>query len=78
MAVTREKFATHIDAELLKAVRERADIEGRKIQSIVEDALRRHLAEPQPATPLRARPHVMRAFQESTERFPGLYDRLSK
>ncbi len=78
MAVIRKKFATQIDAELLKAVRERADREGRKIQSIVEDALRRHLAEPQPATTLRARPQVMSAFQESTERFPGLYARLSK
>ena len=78
MAVIRKKFATQIDAELLKAVRERADREGRKIQSIVEDALRRHLAEPQPTTTLRARPQVMSAFQESTERFPGLYERLSK
>jgi hypothetical protein len=78
MPATREKFATQIDAELLKAVRERAEIEGRKIQSIVEEALRRHLADPQPTATLRARPHVMRAFEESTERFSGLYDRLSK
>jgi len=78
MPVTREKFATQIDAELVKAVRERADIEGRKIQSIVEEALRRHLAEPQPTPAFRARPHVMRAFEESAAQFSGLYDRLAK
>jgi hypothetical protein len=78
MAVSREKFATQIDAELLKAVRERAEAEGRKIQSIVEDALRRHLTEPQAVSALKARAHVMSAFEESAERFGGLYDRLSK
>jgi hypothetical protein len=77
MSVTREKFATQIDARLLKAVRERADLEGRKIQSIVEEALRRHLLEPS-ASGTRARSHVRRAFEESTQRFGGLYDRLSK
>ena len=40
----REKFATHVDAELLSAVRALAKTEGRRIQAVVEDALGAHLA----------------------------------
>ena len=78
MSVTREKFATQIDAQLLKAVRDLAEIEGRKIQSIVEEALRRHLTEPKVRLGVAARAHVQRAFEESVERYSGLYDRLAK
>lgn len=78
MSVMREKFATQIDAQLLKAVRDLAEIEGRKIQSIVEEALRRHLTEPKVRHGVAARAHVQRAFEESVERYSGLYDRLAK
>lgn len=78
MAIVREKFATQIDAKLLKAVRDLAETEGRKIQTIVEDALRRHLTDPDISRRVMARAHVRRAYDESVERYAGLYDRLAK
>ncbi len=72
---TREKFATQVDADLLKSVRELARSEGRHIQAVVEDALREHLASRQGPG---VRPHVMAAYLKSTERYPGLYKKLAE
>jgi hypothetical protein len=68
----KEKFATQIDAELLRSIRDLADRDGTKIQSIVEAALREHL---------RTQSHakdVMSAYQESLMRYSGLYSELAK
>ena len=75
MSVVREKFATQVDATLLKSVRELAKAEGRQIQAIVEDALRQHL---DARSHLKDRDHVMAAYLESTKRFSGLYQKLAK
>ncbi|MEZ5392610.1 MAG: hypothetical protein R2724_06940 [Bryobacterales bacterium] len=39
MPATREKFATQVDSEVLSAVRDLAEKEGRQIQALVEEAL---------------------------------------
>lgn len=39
MSTKREKFATQINAEILRAVRGLAGKEGRQIQALVEEAL---------------------------------------
>ena len=77
MAITREKFATQVDADLLKALRRLAKAEGRQIQAVVEDALRAHLEE-KSSGKNGARDHVMTAYLKSTERFAGLYEKLAK
>ena len=77
MTIVREKFATQVDATLLKALRGRAKAEGRQIQAIVEDALRAHLDE-KSSEKNGARDHVMAAYLKSTERFSGLYEKLAK
>ena len=77
MSATREKFATQVDAELLKAVRQLAKSEGRQIQAVVEDALREHLEARQSSVP-RGREHVMHAYLKSTERYSGLYKKLAQ
>lgn len=59
MAGVRQKFAAQIDVELLKLLRASAEAEGRTIQSVFEEALRRYLAEsPQPSG-LGARPRAL-------------------
>jgi hypothetical protein len=77
MSATREKFATQVDAELLKSVRELARSEGRQIQAVVEDALRQHLEARQSSRP-QGREHVMKAYLKSTERYSGLYKKLAQ
>ena len=77
MSATREKFATQVDAELLKAVRQLAKSEGRQIQAVVDDALREHLEARLSSVP-RGREHVMQAYLKSTERYSGLYKKLAQ
>ena len=75
MSQTRQKFATQIDRELLVALKDKAQSEGRKIQSVVEDALRNHLEGQDSQTPRRA---VMEAYQSSHEKFSELYKKLAE
>ena len=77
MSATREKFATQVDAELLKSLRQLAKSEGRQIQAVVEDALRQHL-ESRQSPALQGREHVMKAYLKSTERYAGLYKKLAQ
>ena len=77
MSTVREKFATQVDSELLKSVRNLAKAEGRQIQAVVEDALREYL-DAKKSTKGRGREHVMAAYLESTERFSGLNEQLAK
>ena len=39
VSATREKFATQVNSEILSAVRNLADKEGRQLQVLVEEAL---------------------------------------
>ncbi|MDA8654345.1 hypothetical protein N9M50_04375 [Alphaproteobacteria bacterium] len=75
MSQTKQKFATQIDTALLAAVKEKARSEGRKIQSVVEDALRSHLEGQDSQAPRRA---VMDAYQSSHETFAELYKKLAE
>ena len=71
----REKFATQVNAEVLAALRDLANKEGRQIQALVDEALadlldkRRHD---------RPRAHVMAAYQASHGRYAGLYKKLAE
>ena len=75
MSQTKQKFATQIDTDLLAALKDKAQSEGRKIQSVVEDALRSHLEGQDSQAPRRA---VMEAYQSSHERFAELYKKLAE
>ena len=77
MSEVRVKFATQVDPELLESVRQLAKSEGRQIQAVVEDALRQHLEAKQAHRPA-GREHVMEAYLNSTERYPGLYKKLAQ
>ena len=71
----RKKFATQMDADLLRRLREYAKSEGRQIQSVLEEAVEMMLKEKQGYV---MRPDVKAAYEASLEQFDGLYKRLAK
>jgi hypothetical protein len=73
--MSREKFATQVDTDILKAVRAIAQEEGRQIQALVEEALSDLVEKRRKARP---RPHVMAAYQASHEKFGSLYKKLAE
>lgn len=72
---SREKFATQVDAEILRSVRELARSEGRQIQALVDEALS-DLVEKRKRE--RPRAHVMAAYLASHDKFAPLYKKLAE
>ncbi len=75
MAANRGKFATQVDKDVLAAIRQIAKDEGRQLQAVVEEALKAHIEQRGKAKP---RPHVMKAYRSSLERYGPLYEKLAK
>jgi predicted transcriptional regulator len=75
MTTKREKFSSQADEELLAAVRNLAQSQGRQFQSILEEALSEYLERHQNQRP---RSHVMEAFGLSMEEFDDLYQKLAQ
>jgi predicted transcriptional regulator len=75
MSRDREKFATQVNSEVLAAVRELAEKEGRQIQALVEEALADLVERRRNARP---RPHVMAAYLASHEKYGSLYKKLAE
>ena len=71
----REKFTTRVDSEILAAIRRLARIEGRQLQSLVDEALA-DLIEKRKGSRPRAR--VMAVYQASHERYAPLYKKLAE
>ncbi len=71
----REKFATQVDTEILRSVRDLAKGEGRQIQALVDEALA-DLIEKRKQT--RPRATVMAAYQASHETYAPLYKKLAE
>jgi hypothetical protein len=75
METMREKFATQVNADLLREIRKLAGQEGRQLQSLVEEALA-DLIEKRKSTG--ARPPVLAAYRASVEQFGALYQKLAR
>jgi predicted transcriptional regulator len=75
MAANLEKFATQVNSEILSAVRNLADKEGRQLQALVEEALADLIEKRKKATP---RAHVMGAYLASHEQYAPLYKKLAE
>ena len=71
----REKFATQVNSEVLAAVRNLAQSEGRQLQALVDEALTDLLEKRSGSRP---RTHVMAVYQASHERFAPLYKKLAE
>jgi hypothetical protein len=73
--MSREKFATQVDTEILAAVRTLAEEEGRQLQALMDEALSDLVDKHRKARP---RPHVMAAYLGSHEKFGSLYKKLAE
>jgi predicted transcriptional regulator len=75
MAQVREKFATQVDAKILRKVRKLAEQEGRQLQVLVEEALT-DLIDKRLGGTLRA--SVITTYLSSIERYGPLYKKLAE
>ena len=73
--LNREKFSSQASPDVLAALRDLAAVQGRQIQSVLDDAMRDYLER---QTKTRPRQHVMASFASSLEEFDSLYRDLAK
>jgi predicted transcriptional regulator len=71
----REKFSSQAAPDVLAALRQLAESQGRQFQAVLDEALRDYLDRHQAAKP---RKHVMASFAASLEEFDSLYRELAK
>ena len=71
----REKFSSQAAPEVLAALRQIAESQGRQFQAVLDEALRDYIDRQQNERPRR---HVMQAFASSLEEFDSLYRQLAK
>lgn len=71
----REKFATQVSSEILAAVRELAQDEGRQLQALVDEALADLIEKRKQGRP---RTHIMAAYQASHDKYAPLYKKLAE
>ena len=74
-APTREKFSSQAAPEVLAALRQIAESQGRQFQAVLDEALRDYIDRQQKARPRR---HVMAAFASSLDEFDSLYRELAR
>ena len=71
----REKLSSQAAPEVLAALRQIAEAQGRQFQSVLDEALREYIDRQQKERPRR---HVMTAFASSLDEFDSLYRKLAK
>ncbi len=74
-AAIREKFSSQASPEVLAALRQLAESQGRQFQAVLDEALRDYLERQQKEHPRR---HVMASFASSLDEFDRLYRELAK
>lgn len=72
---TRVKFSSRVAPEVLAALRNIAESEGRQFQAVLDEALRDYVEQKAKGRPRR---HVMEAFADSLSEFDDLYRELAK
>lgn len=71
----REKFSSQAAPEVLAALRQIAEAQGRQFQAVLDEALRDYIDRQQKERPRR---HVMASFAASLDEFDSLYRELAK
>ena len=74
MSKTREKFTTQVNSEILSTIREIAEQEGRRLQSLVDEALADLIEKRKQSRP---RPQVMAAYLATHDKYGELYKKLA-
>ena len=75
MVVSREKFSSQASPELLAAIREIAQQDGRHFQAVLEDAMSSYI---EARVQQKVRPEVMAHYRASLERNRKLYELLAQ
>jgi len=73
--VAREKFSSQASPDVLTALRQIAELQGRQFQAVLDEALRDYIDRQQKTRPCR---HVMASFASSLDEFDHLYRELAK
>ena len=73
--IAREKFSSQAAPDVLAALRQIAEDQGRQFQAVLDEALRDYIDRQQKERPRR---HVMASFASSLEEFDRLYSELAK
>ena len=73
--VAREKFSSQASPDVLTALRQIAEVQGRQFQAVLDEALRDYIDRQQKTRPRR---HVMPSFASSLDEFDHLYRELAK
>lgn len=73
--MSRRKFATQVEAALLDEMRSLAQLEGRQIQSLVDEAFEQLIEQRRTG---RTRRHVMDAYAHSHDRYASVYRKLAE
>ena len=71
----REKFSSQASPEVLAALRQIAESQGRQFQAVLNEAMRDYIDRQQKERPRR---HVMATFASSLAEFDSLYRELAK
>jgi uncharacterized protein (DUF4415 family) len=71
----REKFSSQASPDVLAALRQIAESQGRQFQAVLDEALRDYIDRQQKERPRR---HVMASFASSLDEFDSLYRELAK
>lgn len=70
-----KKFSSQASPEVLVALRQIAEVQGRQFQAVLDEALRDYIDRQQKTRPRR---HVMASFASSLDEFDHLYSELAK
>ena len=73
--VEREKFSSQASPDVLMALRQIAEVQGRQFQAVLDEALRDDIDRQQKTRPRR---HVMESSASSLDEFDHLYRELAK
>ncbi len=68
------KFSSQANPKTLKAIREIADLEGKKLQFILDEALREYLERRK----TKPKKNIVSTFEDSLKEFNSLYESLAK
>ena len=74
-STAREKFSSQASPDVLTALRQIAEVQGRQFQAVLDEALRDYIDRQQKTRPRR---HVMASFASSLDEFDHLYRELAK
>jgi hypothetical protein len=75
MKIIKEKFASQAASDVLAAMRQIADDEGRQFQALLDEAMRDFIEKRNGTKP---RAHVLNSLQDSIGDFNDLYTKLAE